>query len=143
MGMTRSDATSYLSGILAQLLTDAGLGTTDTAGALKEVIDDALLMTGVAYDDLATATVASADVLGFRLVLTYAALLRIDGARGDRASSFSEGGVSASWNRDSWNKRLEAAKAAALPYLSESGGWVMTAIGFDVFEPDSSCLVTS
>ena len=123
MALTRSDMAAYLAGSLAELLTDAGLGTDDSPGELKEPIDRALLMTGTAYADLATATVSDADALGFLAVLEYAALLRIDAARGDRATSLSAGGTSVSWARDAWGKRLEAARVAASPYLVGSGQW--------------------
>lgn len=135
MGMTRAAAAQYLAGTLAELLTDAGLGNDDASGELGEVIDDALLMVGTAYSGLATATVADADVLGFRRVLTYAALLRIDQARGDRASSFSEGGTSASWSRDGWSKRLEAAATAAKPFITGSGEWGSGTLTLDFIEP--------
>lgn len=125
MAFGRSDAAAYLAGSLAELLTDAGLGTSDEPGELKEVIDRALLMTGTAYADLAAATVADADVLGFLAVLDYAALLRIDAARGDRASSISIDGpnTSKSWNRSAWADRLKQAKADAAPFLVGSGQW--------------------
>lgn len=124
MGMSRSDAATYVASSFSQLLTDAGMGNDDEAGELKEVIDDALLMTGAGYDDLATATVASGDILGFRAVLKYTALLRIADARGDRASSISLDGPnqSKSWNRDAFQKRIDAAKVAADPYIV-SGQW--------------------
>ena len=124
MAFDRAAAAAYLAGSLAELLADAGLGTDDDPGELAEVIDDALLMTGVAYDDLASATVASADVLGFRRVLTYAALLRIDAARGDRASQISAGGTTVAWTRvSSWQARLDAAEKAARPFMVGTGQW--------------------
>lgn len=136
MPMTRAAAATYVAGSFSQLLTDAGMGNADEAGELAEVIDDALLMTGVAYGDLATATVADADVLGFRKVLAYAALLRIADARADRASSVSLDGPSMSktWNRDSFQKRIDAAKEAAAPYVV-SGEWGSGTIAFDYLEP--------
>lgn len=134
MSMSRSDAATYVASSFSQLLTDAGMGSDDETGELKEVIDDALLMTGVAYGDLATATVANGDILGFRAVLKYAALLRIADARGDRASNISEGGTSVAWNRSDFQKRIDAAQAAAGPYVV-SGQWGSGAITFDYLEP--------
>lgn len=80
MGMSRADARDYLAGTLTQLLADAGLPPVDAPGGLAEPIDEALLLTGTAYADLAAATVPDAAVVGFRRVLRYTGLKRAQDA---------------------------------------------------------------
>lgn len=126
MAMTRADSADYLAGTLAQLLTDAGLDDSDDPGGLKEIIDDALLMVGTAYDDLATATVASADVLGYRAVLRYAGLLRTYDAILNRVD-IQASTPSVSKNRSQFVRQMEnrirLAKEAAEPFITDSGAW--------------------
>jgi hypothetical protein len=126
MGMTRADAITYLAGKLGVLLADAGIAP--NAAGLGSVVDDALLLTGVAYADLATATVADADVIGFRAVLIYQALQAALDAVVNRVSyskSLGTPSVSKSESRnqivDNLTKRLALAKAAADPYVVEVG----------------------
>lgn len=124
--MDRSSSADYLAGTLAQLLTDAGLDATDDPGGLKEIIDDALLMTGTAYDELATATVASADVLGYRAVLRFAGLLRIRDAIAHRVDITLDGPQMSkrrSQATTALDKMIEQAKAAADPFITDSGSW--------------------
>jgi hypothetical protein len=77
MVLTRAQAATHIAGTLGSLFTLLGVGTADTAGQLKEPIDEALLAIGVAWGDLATASVADADVPGFLAVLRVRALLRL------------------------------------------------------------------
>lgn len=77
--MTRAQALAFLAGIYAQQLTEAGLVATDTAANLGPAIDEALLALGTDYADLSseTATVASAKIPGYRVLLRYFGLVRI------------------------------------------------------------------
>lgn len=138
MSMSRSDALAYLSGTLAQWITDAGLTAADTTGNLKEPIDDALLMTGTAYADLATATVADDDALGYRKVLKYTGLLRIQDAIGARVD-ISLDGPQMSKSRSQAVKSLaeivKAAKADADVFIVSTGTWDSGSIALDYIEP--------
>lgn len=139
--MDRSAAADYLAGTLAQLLTDAGLDATDDPGALAEIIDDALLMVGTAYDDLATATVASSDALGFRKVLSYAGLLRLYDAILNRVDiTLSTPSVSKSRSQfvRQMENRIRFARDAAEPFIADSGQWGTGTISFDYLEPVAS-----
>lgn len=134
--MTRAQSASYIAGTMAELLTDAGLGNEDVPGELGEVIDDALLMTGTAYDDLATAEVTD-DIGGYRKVLRLCGLMRVREAIAHRVD-LSMDGPSMSKSRSqavkALDKLVEDAKAAATPYIV-SGEWGFGAIYFDYQEP--------
>jgi hypothetical protein len=138
--MGRAESATYLASSLAELLSDAGLATTDTAGDLKEPIDDALLLTGTAYDDLATATVAGVDVIGYRKVLTYTALLRIRGAIAHRVDVALDGPTMSkrrSQAAQALDRLVAEAKAAAEPFIANgaSGTWGSGTITLDYLEP--------
>lgn len=81
MAFTRANAVTYLTGQYGtgtqSYLTLASVGLTDASGGLKEPIDEAWLATGVAFTDLATATIPDADVLDVLALLRYTALRRI------------------------------------------------------------------
>jgi hypothetical protein len=138
MSWDRADAATYLASTLSTWLTQAGLGNEDDLEQLKEPIDDALLLMGVAEDDLVTATIS--DTFGFRKVLRYTALMRIWDAFGDRPASKSHGGP-ASLSKTYDNKRLDdmiaAAEAAAAPFITAttSNVYVMTSVNYDYLEP--------
>ena len=70
--MTRDDAITYVADRLGTLLTDAGIAL--NRDGLASIVDDALLLTGTAYADLETATVADVAVVGFRVVLNFVAI---------------------------------------------------------------------
>jgi len=139
MTMSRTDALTYLSGTLAQWISDAGLTAADSSGNLKEPIDDALLMTGTAYADLATATVADVDAMGFRKVLKYTGLLRIQDAIGARVDLTLDG-PQMSKSRSQAVKSLagiiEKAKADADMFIVSTGNWDSGTIALDYIEPE-------
>ena len=58
MALARADLTTTIAGELANVLTLAGLSTTDTSGNLKEPLDRVFRALAVAEADLATAAVA-------------------------------------------------------------------------------------
>lgn len=77
-GMTRALAASFLAGVYAQQLTEAGLLGVDNDANLKPVIDEALLTLGTAYDALATAEVSGeSGIKNYRKLLRYFGLERI------------------------------------------------------------------
>lgn len=142
MSMTRADSLAYLAGTLAQWLTDAGLASTDSAGALKEPIDDALLMTGTAYADLEDATVADADIYGYRKVLRYTGLLRIQDAIGSRVDLQLDG-PQMSKSRSQAVRQIagfvDDAKKAADPFIIvATGTWESGTITLDFIEPEAT-----
>lgn len=138
--MGRAESATYLASSLAELLSDAGLATTDTAGDLKEPIDDALLLTGTAYDDLATATVAGVDVVGYRKVLTYTGLRRVYDAVLNRVDIALDG-PTMSKNRSQFvrqmENRIKRAYDEAEPFIANgaSGTWGSGTITLDYLEP--------
>lgn len=81
MAFTRANAVTYLNGQYGtgtqSFLTLATVGLTDVSGGLKEPIDEAWLAAGVTFTDLATATIADADVLDVLALLRYTTLRRI------------------------------------------------------------------
>lgn len=139
-GMSRAAAVTLLGGIYAQQLTEAGLTATDDAANLGPAIDDALLALGTSYDDIATATVASADAQGYRVLLGYFGLARILNAVTHRVN-ISGGNPSASKSSSQYPDRLRAqladmAKQAANYGLSVGATWQgATTIDFDFLEP--------
>lgn len=140
MSMSRADSASYLAGTLAQWLTDAGLTAADTSGNLKEPIDDALLMTGTTYSDLTTATVADTDVPGFRKVLKYTGLLRIQDAIGSRVDLQLDGpqmSKSRSQAVKSIAEIIKTAKESAEPFITTSGAWSQGTVALDYLEPEA------
>lgn len=81
MALTRANAATYLVGQYGtgvdSLLVLANIGLTDVSGGLKEIIDDAFLGAGVAFPDLATATIADSDVGDGLALLRFVALRKI------------------------------------------------------------------
>lgn len=137
MAITRENAADYLAGMFAEQLTDAGIGSTDVAGSLKEPIDAALRLTGTAQGDLATATVDDADAIGFFAVLDFTMLTRLqraiiarvdiqlDGPQMSKARSQAVKNIAAA---------VESAKKAADPYMI-TGEWGIGTIALDYLEP--------
>ncbi len=120
--MDRSAAYTYLTRQFKTLFSDAGIDYNDPQ-ALDQLVDDALLMTGVPAGDLATAIVPDADVLGFRDVLRYTALRSAYDAVVNRVDvQMSDPNVTK--NRSQFVKQLEEAVkralAAATPYMVEA-----------------------
>lgn len=138
MSITRTNAADYIAGMFAQQLTDAGLATTDTTGALKEPIDTALRLTGTSHADIATATVSDADAVGFFAVLDYTALLRIQRAillRVDLQLDGPQMSKSRSQAVRQIERAVDDAKKAADPFIVESGEWGYGTITLDYLEP--------
>lgn len=135
-GMDREASADYLAGSLANWFTETGIAATDDPGSLAEIIDDALLAIGTAYDDLATATVTD-DIAGYRKVLRYMGLLKIQSAYIRADVSLSTPGVSKRYGSvsDGLAKAIAAAKTEADPFISTTGDWGFGAISLDFIEP--------
>ena len=138
MSFTRADALTYVTNSFAELISDVGLGLTDTAGAMKEVLDDALLLHGVDYDDLASPTIANADILGLRAILTYTLLNRCYNAALHRVDITLDG-PNMSKRRSQMvaqlKDRVAAAKEAAEEFFSDDGSFSLTTMDLDFLEP--------
>jgi hypothetical protein len=139
--MTRANARDFLAGVYAQQLTEAGLTAEDNAANLGPVIDEALLVLGTSYDDLATAEVASADVQGYRALLRYFGLSRVLDAVMNRVDVTLDGPQMSkrrSQYVEALQKRLDVLAKDATNYgLVIGPTWqAATTMNFDIFEPD-------
>jgi hypothetical protein len=152
--MNRAAAVTYLTGLYGSganaLLSLADMTGEDTTGNLKEPIDDALLLMGTAYDDLATATVTS-TIPGYLAALRYTALRRIiAGLNAKSQQGVAQVGQGVSLDVREWIKRLQGELAAAaaearqegvaIGILDTSGMWptgtfALTGINLDYLEP--------
>lgn len=137
MALTRGQSATIIAAENAELFTLLGVGTGDTSGALKEPIDAALRVLGVAESALATATVSDDDRPGFLAVLTYRTLLRLRRAAATRKQSISGNGVSITYGNT-----VAAIDALIVDALAEMGlygrGQTMAsgAFGLDFVEPE-------
>lgn len=135
--MDREASANYLAGVLAQWLTATGLDAFDDPGSLAEIIDDALLAVGVEYSDLATAEVTS-NIAGYRLVLRYVGLLRVQSAyiKPDLALDGPQMSKRYGEVLKSLAEAVKAAKAAADDHITiDSGAWSITSISGNYLEP--------
>lgn len=138
MTMTRADLASYLANVHGALLAEAGVAATDTAGALKEPVDDALLALGTDYADLATATIASADIVGARKLGNLAVLERVYRAVLNRVDIEIDGPETRKRRSQmvgNLKTALDAAKAEAAPYLAVGSSWAGGSLSLDFLEP--------
>jgi len=117
--MNRDAAYTYLVSQFSSAFADAGVDYNDPL-VLDPVIDDALLMIGVAASDLPTYVVDDADVYGYRKVLRYAGLESIYYAIMHRTDvTISDPNVSKRRSQavDNILKALDRARAEADIYL--------------------------
>ncbi len=136
MGMSREAAADYLGNSLASWFTETGINPTDDPGSLAEIIDDALLAIGTDYDDLSTAVVSD-DIAGYRKVLRYVALLKVQGSYLKADVSISTPGVSKRHGSvmEALANAVESAKQDAAPWMTTSGKWGVGTISLDFIEP--------
>lgn len=142
MALTRSDATAYLAGTLAELLAESGVGTTDVTGALKEPIDAALRAVGVSQTDLPTATVADASAAGFLAALDYHGLLRIQRALARRVDLNLDGPSMSK----RYSQAVEAVKGMVADAKAEmiahgvgvGGSWTVGTVTLGIYETDET-----
>lgn len=140
--MNRAAALAYLAGVYAQQLTESGITATDDAANLGPVIDEALLTLGTSYDDLATATVDSADAQGYRVLLRYYGLSRILDAVMHRVDvTLGDPNVSSRRSQyvDVLQKQLDRLAKDAVNYgLVTGASWqTSSTMNFDYLEPSS------
>ncbi len=133
--MNRVAATTYLTGMYGtganNLLALADIPATDTSGGLAQPIDDALLLAGVAYADLASG--APTETLAYRAALRYTTLKRIiAGLNAKSQMGVAQVGQGVSLDVRDWIKRLQGdlliAAAEARAYglnisIDGSSGW--------------------
>lgn len=135
--MTRANAADYLANSLSQWWTEIGVTPTDDPAALAEVIDDALLAIGTSYDLLATTDVTT-DIAGFRNVLRYMGLLRIQAAITMRVDLQLDG-PQMSKNRSQAVRQIEKAvddaRKDAVMFMTTTGEWGTGSISLDYLEP--------
>jgi hypothetical protein len=95
MPLTRADAAQIAAAEFSELLAALGVGTADASGALKEPLDAALRLIGVAESGLPSATVADSDAETFLAALRWTVLRRLRNAAAARVTISAPGlGVS-------------------------------------------------
>lgn len=140
MPMTRAQAAAYVGRRHYGLLIEAGMAATDDDGNLGAAIDGALLAMGIDYDDIASATVESADAEGYRRLLTRefyrTALERLRGID----VSLGDPNVSKRYSQriEQVERWLAQAAKDAAPYdANNASGWQVSARdSLGVYEPE-------
>lgn len=127
MSLSRADAAARLGRMIPEWLAEIGIAPVDTTAGVADVIDTALLLTGIAYQDLAGATVADGEVLGFLRVLELEGLRRV--LRAIEVTAFDtrvEGAVDLKFSQriDRLKSRIALLETSAAPYItSASSDW--------------------
>ena len=121
--MTRDDIAAFVAARFGVYLSAAARGTTDAAGGLATVIDDALRALGVADADLATeATVDALDGEDVRVQVAYRAMSQIVRDLGGIFNLSTAGDSFSLYQmRQSAEKDLAEAKAAVLERFGTLG----------------------
>jgi nucleotide-binding universal stress UspA family protein len=141
--MDRADATTYLTGLYGtgtdNLLGLAGVAATDTTGGLKEPIDEALALLGVAWSELATATVTDADAPAALALLRTTTLRRVLTGLNDKTKQDLEIGevkLKGSQLVAKVERLLADAQAVAARYstVGEPATWAAGGINLDYLE---------
>lgn len=138
--MSRAQLVAKLWEDLGGAFTEAGITNADTAGNLKGPVDNALLALGVAFGDLATATVTDADITRAIALANYygyvAILQRVAHKAGSTSASVGAPSVSKSENHAEYIRALErlrdAAKADA-EALTPGTGWAFADLDLGIF----------
>lgn len=147
MSMSRAQLSAELWGRLGAEFTAAGITNADTTGNLKEPLDSALLSMGVAYGDLATATVPDSDIqraIAWAEYYGYDRLIAV-GLRNSISTTMSVGApsVSKSTNGDNYIKSLERQRDAArakAEALSAGTAWVFGDLSLGIFDTSDGAL---
>ena len=139
--MSRLDAVAYVTGLMTTTLAKAGIDPADAG--LDSVVDDTLLLMGVAYTDLPTTVVADAQVVAYRAVLAYVALEKVYDAVltfVDYTKSLGTPGVSKGERLSQMVAQVAARlvtardKAAAFVTVSDENSWQAPGrLGLDTF----------
>lgn len=135
--MNRSDATTYIANSLNTVLAAAGVTATDTAGGLKEVIDDSLRALGYAEATLATADTTLDETTGYLALLRFftlrkvfqAVALKVDLAVGQDSKKWSQA-------KDAVKDMLSEARRDAKPWMETDESFGMFHLNLDIFEPE-------
>jgi hypothetical protein len=125
MTLSRASTVTYLAAEFAALLTESGVGATDITAGLGPPVDNALRQMEVAEADLATTTVADADVSAYLALCEYYALARICRAlanRGDIDARNTIGPRSIVFQQARDLMQQAEAKCAAFGYAVTGGG---------------------
>ena len=77
MAYTRAEALAYIAGEHAALLTEAGVGTTDSQAGVKSALDRAFRTLGVVEASLATASVDDTLSAKLEALLDYHTLMKV------------------------------------------------------------------
>ena len=112
MSMSRADLQAYLWGRLQTLFTEVGMTDDDTAGNLKEPLDETFVALGSSYGDAAIATVSDEDTSKALALVRYYGLTSIYDAalnRIDEQKSVGAPSVSLSQNKSQFVRQLENA----------------------------------
>lgn len=142
MALTRAQAATAVANRSGRALVNVGLATTDTAGALKEPLDDTFLALGVPYANLATATVQDDDLGKFLAVAAVFVLRRaLDEASGFADVAATGLGVSKRKSQIVQNLTMLLARAEAAAEAYGVTGMVGTMTSgvyiVDIIEPEA------
>ena len=141
MALSRSDAAQIAAAEFAEVFDALGVGTTDTAGALKEPLDAAYRLLGVPESGLATATVADGDIETFLAALRWTVLRRLRNAAAARVTvSASAIGVSksASDYARHLDSLVEAARQEVVRWGLAAAAMGSGALLLDFVEPEEA-----
>ncbi len=135
--MNRTDAAAYIGNRYAQLLDAAGVAWTDTPGALKEVLDDALRYLGYDEGELATVDTTRAETSGYLALLRYLALEKANQAVALKVDlTVGNDSKKASQASEAIQRLLGPARAEAKPFMETDEAFGIVRANLDIFEPD-------
>lgn len=140
MSITRAALVTRFGATLPEVLAFAGLPTTDSAGGLKEPLDDALSALGVADEDLANVSITVARAAAIT-VGRYYVLLRIRDAIAHNQTDFKAGDVELKRKQylDWLDKEIALSQASASSYVTLEGdlasAWGAGTISLGYLEP--------
>jgi hypothetical protein len=137
MAVTRADVVAHLSAALPEFLAAAGMDQADTAGDLKEPIDAALRLLGVARADRPTYEVADADGDAYEALARLTTMERVVAALGRKFDVSTEGdSYRLSQQRDAAEKLLTRLRIDPLVLPYAGGGWSSGAVSLGWVEPE-------
>lgn len=145
MSMSRAQLAAELWGRLGTQFTEAGITNIETTGNLKEPVDSTLLALGISYSDLATGTVADADIpraIALASYFGYVKLIHAVAHTGtSRTISVGAPSVSKSENRADYIRSLErlrdAAKAEADDLSPGRGTWAFGDLSLRIYPSEA------
>jgi hypothetical protein len=139
MPLTRTDAAQIAAAEFAELCEALGVGTADTSGEMKEPIDAALRLLGVAEANLPAATVSDADVAAFLAALRWTVLRRLRNAAAARvtvsAPALGVSKVASDYARH-LDGLVEQARQEVVRWGIASAAMASGSLGLDFIEPE-------